>query len=60
MLLTGDADFVPVVEATRDLGPHVLVVGFRTSMAAALCEAADRVGYLPDDFPTASGVMAAY
>ncbi len=49
LLLSGDRDFVPVVEAVRFRGPLVGVCCFRSSIAAELKEAADRVGYLPED-----------
>jgi len=49
LLVTGDADFVPVAEAVRDKGPLVAVCSFGSSLSDALREVADRVGYLPDD-----------
>jgi len=49
LLVTGDADFIPVVEAVRDKGPLVAVCSFRSKLSDALGEVADRVGYLPDN-----------
>jgi uncharacterized protein (TIGR00288 family) len=47
--VAGDADFVPLVEAIRRAGPHMVVLAFRESLAAELRGAADRVVFLPDE-----------
>jgi len=49
MLVTGDADFAPLAEAVRNKGPLVAVCAFRKGLSPLLVEAADRVGYLPDE-----------
>ena len=49
LLLAGDADFVPVVEAIREAGPLVAVYAFKKSLAAELHTAADHVAYLRTD-----------
>jgi len=46
-LVTGDADFVPLVEAIRHAGPHVLVMAFEQSLSEKLRATADRVVLLP-------------
>jgi uncharacterized LabA/DUF88 family protein len=55
LFVTGDADFAPVVEASRDKGPRVAVFCFRSSLSTELREVADRVGYLPEDPATYAG-----
>lgn len=47
-LVAGDADFVPLVTAIREVGPLVVVAGFDDSMAEELRKAADRAISLPD------------
>ena len=42
-LVAGDADFVPLAEAVRRAGPHVVVVAFKTSAAEELLAVADYV-----------------
>ncbi len=42
-LVTGDADFVPLVKAIREAGPHVVVMGFKESLSRDLEREADRV-----------------
>lgn len=49
LFLTGDADFVPVVEAVRFKGPLITVSAFADSLAPDLSEAADRVHVLPSE-----------
>ena len=49
ILVTGDADFVPVVEAVRERGPLVCVCSFKDALSDELARRPDRVGYLPDD-----------
>lgn len=49
LLLAGDADFVPVVEAVRESGPLVAIYGFQSSLSDHLRRAADRIGYLRTD-----------
>ena len=54
-LVTGDADFVPLVRAIREAGPHVIVMGFKESLAPELEREADRVwkwDTLPTDWYT--------
>jgi uncharacterized LabA/DUF88 family protein len=46
-LVTGDADFVPLANAVRRLGPHVIVLAFANSLADDLRASADRVIELP-------------
>jgi uncharacterized LabA/DUF88 family protein len=50
-IVSGDADFIPLVRAIRDIGPHIFVLGFRTSFASGLAQAADMV-WLWDSLPT--------
>jgi uncharacterized LabA/DUF88 family protein len=47
-IVSGDADFVPLVDAIRGVGPHVLVMSFESSLSHELRQAADRVLILPD------------
>jgi uncharacterized LabA/DUF88 family protein len=47
-VVSGDADFVPLVEAIRAVGPHVLVISFESSLSLELRQTADRVLILPD------------
>ena len=42
ILVTGDADFTPLAEAIRRLGPHVIVAAYPKSLASSLKAAADR------------------
>jgi uncharacterized LabA/DUF88 family protein len=49
MLVAGDADFAPLAEAVRNKGPLVAVCAFRRGLSPLLADAADRVGYLPND-----------
>jgi len=49
LFLAADADFAPLLEAVRDAGPLVAVCCFRGKLSDRLREAADRIGYLPDD-----------
>ena len=49
LLVAGDGDLAPVVEAVRFKGPLVAVCCFRNSISRELRKEADRVGYLPDD-----------
>lgn len=48
-LITGDADFVPLVEAIRRAGPHVFVIAFNSTVSTDLKNAADRFYSLPED-----------
>jgi len=48
-LVTGDEDFIPLVEAIRDEGPIVYVLAFNDSVSADLLNAADRK-YVFTDF----------
>ncbi len=48
IIVAGDADFVPLVTAIREVGPLVVVAGFQGSMAEELRRVADRVIPLPD------------
>ena len=59
-LMSGDADFVPLVRAIRDVGPHVIVIAFKESLSNELRAAADRAIILdepPSDW-VLSGVAA--
>ena len=49
ILVTGDADFIPVVEAVRERGPLVCVCAFQESLSDELAKRADRVGPMPTD-----------
>ena len=52
-LVTGDADFAPLVKAIREAGPLVWIIGFANSLASALEREADRVllfSSVPDDW----------
>ncbi|MGE3075482.1 MAG: NYN domain-containing protein [Dehalococcoidia bacterium] len=49
ILVSGDGDFVPVVEAVRAAGPLVCVASMRDKLNPYLERAADRVGWLPND-----------
>ena len=52
-LVSGDADFIPLVKAVRDVGPHVIVIAFKESLSPDLRTAADRVVVLdspPEDW----------
>jgi uncharacterized LabA/DUF88 family protein len=49
IFMTGDADFIPVVEAVKELGPLAAVCAFRNGLSQDLVDAADRIGYLPSD-----------
>lgn len=49
VLLAGDADFAPLVEAVRERGPLVAVVGFAKNLAPELRDEADRSTELPVD-----------
>lgn len=51
-LVSGDADFVPLARAIRDVGPHVIVIAFRESLSKELRAAADRTVIL-DERPSA-------
>jgi len=42
LLLSGDADFEPLVTAIREAGPRIHVAAFETSVSAELRRAADR------------------
>ena len=42
-LASGDADFEPVIQEIQRLGPKVLVLAFRRSLASSLAQAAERV-----------------
>jgi len=48
-LVSGDEDFIPLVEAIRDEGPIVYVLAFNDSVSADLLNAADRK-YVFTDF----------
>jgi len=48
-LVTGDQDFIPLVEAIRDEGPVVYVLAFKDAVSTDLLNAADRK-YVFDDF----------
>ncbi len=41
-IVAGDQDFVPLVEAIRDEGPIVYVIGFKGSISKELLNSADR------------------
>jgi uncharacterized LabA/DUF88 family protein len=43
VLVTGDADFVPLVKGIREAGPHVFVFAFARSLSSELELEADRV-----------------
>jgi uncharacterized LabA/DUF88 family protein len=43
VLVTGDADFVPLVKGIREAGPHVFVFAFAKSLSPELEVEADRV-----------------
>jgi uncharacterized LabA/DUF88 family protein len=45
-LVSGDADFVPLVDAIRRAGPHVVVLAFEQGLSRDLRHAADRVHIL--------------
>jgi len=45
-IFSGDADFVPLVMALREIVSRVIVVAFETSASAALVDAADRIVFL--------------
>jgi uncharacterized LabA/DUF88 family protein len=47
-LVAGDADFIPLAEAVRRAGPHVLVLAFESSLSDELHAAADRFIPLPE------------
>jgi len=51
ILVAGDGDFAPLLDAIRRAGPFVTVVAFAKSLSAELRDAADMVYELPDDFP---------
>ena len=55
-MVTGDADFAPLAEAVRHIGPHVIVAAYRNSVAASLRAAADRFS---DIGPVDSDVLLA-
>ncbi len=46
-LVTGDADFAPLVRAIRETGVHVIVLAFPTSLAQSLADEADRRVHFP-------------
>lgn len=48
-ILSGDEDFVPLVEAIRRAGPHVFVLAFNSCVTKGLKDAADRYYSLPED-----------
>jgi uncharacterized LabA/DUF88 family protein len=41
VIVSGDADFVPVIEQSRNQGKRIEVVSFRSNTGAALIKAAD-------------------
>ena len=41
ILVTGDADFAPLADAIRRIGPHVIVAAYPKSLASSLKAAAD-------------------
>ena len=41
-MVTGDADFAPLADAIRRIGPHVIVAAYPKSLASSLKAAADR------------------
>ncbi len=49
LLIAGDGDFVPLVQALREQGVLVLVCSFKGKLSTELEREADRVGYLPND-----------
>src|SRR5712691_1228238 len=49
LLLSGDGDFVPVIEAVRESGHLACVCGFESTMASELRRVADRVNFLSED-----------
>ena len=50
-LVSGDADFVPLVRAIRDVVPHVIVIAFKESLSEELRAAADRA-LIFDELPS--------
>ena len=48
ILVAGDADFVPLLEAIKENGTHITAMGF-SGMAEGLIESADSIVYLADD-----------
>lgn len=58
ILVTGDADFAPLAEAVRRIGPHVIVAAYPKSLAKSLGAAADRfsdIGPVSEEFLLAQG-----
>ena len=49
ILVAGDADFAPVVEAIREKGVLVGVCAFKAKLSERLRQLADRTGILPDE-----------
>lgn len=49
LIVTGDGDFAPLVEAIRLKGPLAAVCCFMDHVSPELKRTADRVGYLPED-----------
>lgn len=52
VLVAGDGDFAPLLDAVRRAGPFVYVLAFPKHLAPELVRAADEVYELPEDFPT--------
>jgi uncharacterized LabA/DUF88 family protein len=48
LLVAGDGDYVPIVEAVRTAGPLAAICVFRSNFSNDLMRAADRVGYFHD------------
>ena len=55
-LVSGDADFVPLVRAILDVGPHVIVIAFKESLSKELRAAADQAIIL--DEPPSDWVLS--
>ena len=49
IIVSGDADFIPVVEALRDRGTLVAICAFKKGLSKDLARQAGRVGYMPED-----------
>ena len=49
VLVSGDGDFIYMVEPLRDMGKEVLVLSFEKSLNRALGNSADKTYYLEDD-----------
>jgi len=52
VLVAGDGDYVPILDAVRENGPLVALSSFRTGLSSELAKAADRIGYFPTDIPS--------